>query len=56
MVVFNGSFTQTGELNVNLQHLPQVYEDFFGKNVGFVFVIFCSIGNFLLLTLYPTRV
>jgi hypothetical protein len=30
-MVSTGAFTQAGELNVNLQCLPQVYDDFFGR-------------------------
>jgi hypothetical protein len=29
MMVSNGAFTQTGELNVNSQNLPQIYDEFF---------------------------
>jgi len=42
-MVSTGALTQAGELTVNLQQLPQVYDDFFGEMLDFV--VFCAISN-----------
>jgi len=31
MMVANGAFSQTGELNVIQKNLPEVYDNFFGE-------------------------
>jgi hypothetical protein len=41
MMVSNGAFTQTDELNVNPQNLPQIYDEFF-KEILDLLLIFSA--------------